>query len=169
MLMKVYSIRGAPSANRKPESLETARARLSKTLSKAQNWFDSARRLTFAMRQLQPSIAEFWCSLAREGTDREKAFPTPDVECISVHLMLGGLAIENLCKGYIVSRFSAEEKAQIDHGKLPQRLDQKHRLRRLLSETGISMSEAEDDLVTRMEDSVQWLGRYPGPKSLKIL
>jgi len=83
--------------------------------------------------------------------------------------MLAGLAIENLCKGHIASHLQPAEKAILDEGKLPPRLDQQHRIIRLLSETGISLSADENELLTRMQDSIQWLGRYPAPKFSKYL
>ncbi len=167
--MKFFSIAGPVWGTRAPESEETVKRRLAKTLRNPDNWFRSARRLTFAMRQLEPSIIHFWKALANQGTSREKDFPIPDVECLSVYLMLAGLAMENLCKGHIVSHLRPEEKAILDEGKLPPRLDQQHRVIRLLSEIGIGLSAEENELLIRVQDSIHWLGRYPAPKSFKYL
>lgn len=78
--------------------------------------------------------------------------------------MLAGLAIENLCKGYLVTRLSLEEKAKLEEGRLPKRLDQ-HKITNLVSETGLQTSDVENELLRRVEDSVRWLGRYPAPTS----
>ena len=114
------------------------------------------------MHLLEPSIAQFWGALATQGTSAEE--PIPDIECLQVHFMLAGLAIENLCKGYLVTRLSPEEKAKLEEGRLPKRLDQQHKIRRLVSETNLQTSEVENELLERVEDSVRWLGRYPAPK-----
>lgn len=115
------------------------------------------------MHLLEPSIAQFWRALATQGTSAEE--PIPDLECLQVHLMLAGLAIENLCKGYLVTRLSPEEKAKLEEGRLPKRLDQQHKIRKLVSEADLQTSEVENEFLTRVEDSVRWLGRYPAPKS----
>jgi hypothetical protein len=167
--MKFFAMAGPAWGVRTPEDDETARRRLAKTLRNPQNWFQSARRLTFAMRQLEPSIAHFWEALANQGTTREKEYPIPDIECLSVYLMLAGLAIENLCKGHFVSQLRPDEEATLSAGKLPPRLDQQHRIIRLVSDTGLLLSESENELLTRVQDSIQWLGRYPAPKSFKYL
>lgn len=167
--MKFFSIAGPAWGTRTPENDETAKRRLAKTLRNPENWFHSARRLIFAMRQLEPSINHFWEALANQGASREKEYPIPDVECLSVYLMLAGLTIENLCKGHIASHLRADEEAILEEGKLPPRLDQQHRIIRLLSETGLVLSEGDNELLTRVEDAIQWLGRYPAPKSFKHL
>jgi hypothetical protein len=167
--MKFFSIAAPPWGTREPESEETTKRRLAKTLRNPDNWFHSARRLIFAMRQLEPSTIQFWKALSNQGTSREKDFPIPDVECLSVYLMLAGLAIENSCKGHIASHLRPDEKAILDEGKLPPRLDRQHRIIRLLSETGINLSVEENELLTRVQDSIRWLDRYPAPKSFKYL
>ena len=161
--MKLYSIIGGPGGTRAPENDELAKARLRKTLSNPESWFQSGRRLIFAMQQLEPSVAEFWDALATQGTAIEK--PMPSVDCLQVHLMLAGLAIENLCKGHLVSQLSTEDKTKLEQGVLPERLDQKHRIRKLVSAINLPTSAIDDELLCRVEDSVRWLGRYPAPKS----
>lgn len=153
--MKTYAIRDGPWGTRDLESVEAARGRFRKVLTNPDSWFASARQLIFAMHLLEPSVAQFWAALATQGTAAEE--PIPDTECLQVHVMLAGLAIENLCKGYLVTCLLPEEKAKLEEGQLPKRLDQQHKIRRLVSETGLKTSDVENELLTRVEDSVRWL------------
>jgi hypothetical protein len=89
--------------------------------------------------------------------------------CISVHLMLAGLAIENLCKGFIASKLSPEEKGKLEEGKSRQWWYQTHNIRKLLSKAGLTTSDKENELLRRIQDTVYWLGRYPAPKSSEAL
>lgn len=161
--MKLYTIRGDliwPS--RGVQDQEEAKRRFKKMVLNRENWLNMASRLTFAMRQLEPSVRRFWCAALSQGTDHEEPFP-PEEECVAIHLMLGGFATENLCKGYLCGYLSDTDKAALDRGELPARLKSKHKIAELIRGTGFQTTAEEDELIVRVEDCVEWVARYPVP------
>lgn len=78
-------------------------------------------------------------------------------------LMLGGYALENLCKGFLVGCLSeAELKVLRDEGKLPEGL-KNHRSGDYIENIGFKLNEIEEELVDRANAAVVWRGRYPIP------
>jgi hypothetical protein len=79
-------------------------------------------------------------------------------------MMLYGLGIENLAKGLIVVGGGS---AAVNNGKLREWPGPSHSLKTLLDNTGVQLSEQEEDLVVRLTAFILWAGRYPIPKLTK--
>lgn len=139
-----------------------AKRRFAKVAANSGNWFASASRLTFAMSQLEPSVRDFWRAACSQGTDHEEPFPSQE-ECVSIHLMLAGLAVENLCKGYLVQRLPDDQRRVLNDGTLPSDLNSKHRVLDLVRLVCIPTDADEQNLLKRVEDCVQYIARYPVP------
>ncbi len=130
-------------------------------LLRSREWFDTANELTAAMDVLEPHLLAYWQSMHEWSRGnmmfREHSFT-------ALFMMLGGLAIENLCKGHAVENLTFEERAEVKtHGRLPKRVEG-HNLLRLVSDTGLSVGIEEEELLQRMRRAVVWFGRYPVPK-----
>jgi hypothetical protein len=77
--------------------------------------------------------------------------------------MLFAFAIENLCKGYLVSRLSSEDKKSIrTSGKLPGEF-REHNLKKLVELIGLKHDLEDEDMLRRLERAGVWGGRYPIP------
>jgi len=127
----------------------------------SQEWFDNANRLMLAMRLIEPSIQSYWAILRKhEGFSEE----TPEYECHLIFLMLAGYAIENLCKGFLVTSLSDEEVTAVKSGKYPRRLAT-HNIPELVKWAGLEADEVEKNLLLRIQAAVVWRGRYPAPRS----
>ena len=81
-------------------------------------------------------------------------------------MMLGGFAIENLCKAYLTGRLSHEERQAVQAGVLPQSL-KSHDILDLVEQTGMKLSDTEKYLVKRISEAAVWRGRYPSATSHK--
>jgi hypothetical protein len=124
-------------------------------------WFDNANRLTLAMSLIEPSVLSYWEILNKhEGFSEE----TPEYDCHLIFLMLAGYAIENLCKGFLVTTLSREEATAVKSGKYPRRLAT-HSIPQLVKWAGLEVDEIERNLLLRIQAAVVWRGRYPVPKS----
>jgi hypothetical protein len=95
-----------------------------------------------------------------ESFERELSFDLPDD---SVLMMLFGFAIENLLKGLYVST--------LKNAKRPRTLNElgvsRHRLaviaKKVEAALGEEFSESEMDLLTNLEQTIVWHGRYASP------
>ena len=131
------------------------------------NWFESARKMNAAMDQLKPAMRDFWVSLKESAEDHSKGMPT--LEYNSVYLMLAALVVENLCKGYTASHLTDHEKQLLDKGQWPGRLNRNHNIRVLLKDVGFEPTAQEQEIVSRIQEAINWRGRYPLPKDPKNL
>jgi hypothetical protein len=99
-----------------------------------------------------------------QGVSTEGLQNLHNLELAGCAMMLYGLGIENLAKGLIVVRGGS---AAVNNGKLREWPGPSHSLKTLLNNTGVQLSEQEQDLVTRLTAFVLWAGRYPIPKLAK--
>jgi hypothetical protein len=145
-------------------------ARFSLYVLSEEAWFREANELITAMELLEPHIKNFWeCVGVDAGVvDRKNSEAEPEHSLINVHMMLAGLAIENLCKGHLAGRLSPKEREDLEAGVLPKSL-KNHEILELVAGTGMTLSdiEKEKDLVKRIEKAIWWRGRYPSPTSYK--
>lgn len=82
----------------------------------------------------------------------------------ALYMMLGGFAMENLCKGYLVNGLKTEEREEVKkNGELPKRLNS-HDLSSLVKDINLSMNAEEEELLQRLKRAVLWFGRYPVPR-----
>lgn len=81
-----------------------------------------------------------------------------------IYMLLVGLAIENLVKGIYVARNPTA--CSSDH--LPGELT-KHKTIEFFERLNLSISQAEGQLLERIETFVLWAGRYPIPRRLDDL
>jgi len=142
-------------------------ARLSQYVLSEEAWFRAANELVAAMDLLEPRIKNFWeCLGVGAGVvDRKNSEAEPEHSLINVHMMLAGLAIENLCKGHLAGRLNPKEKEDIKaRGILPKSL-KNHEILDLLARTKMKLSDIEKDLVERIGKAIWWRGRYPSPTS----
>jgi hypothetical protein len=120
-------------------------------------WFREANELITAMELLEPHIKNFWeCVGVGAGVvDRKNSEAEPEHSLINVHMMLAGLAIENLCKGHLAGRLSPKEREEVEAGVLPKSL-KNHEILELVAGTGMTLSdiEKEKDLVKRIEKAI---------------
>jgi hypothetical protein len=142
-------------------------------------WFCTANELIAAMDLLEPHVERFWSDIRSLGvavdqtSDTRSKHHKSDVppkhqkndiasehNLINQHMMLPGLAIENLCKGYLAGRLSPEEREGVKNGALPKSFAS-HRLLNLVEQTGMILSDTENKLLTRITEAVIWRGRYP--------
>jgi hypothetical protein len=140
---------------------------LAKTAGNPEAWFESASRLRAAMAQLEPAMLDYMVQM--KLWFESKTSSPPSAEFHSVYLMIAGLAIENLCKGNIAQRLNADERATLERGKLPRRLDRRHNINILLADVGFSPSAQDLEILPRINEALHWRGRYSVPKDhLKI-
>lgn len=123
-------------------------------------WFSTANELIAAAEILAPHIVAWWDSLTEwskgQGIFLEHGYH-------SIFLMLYAFAIENLCKGHLVSRLSFEERESIRaSGRLPGEL-KTHDLRKLVDSIGLKLNLEDEDMLRRLERASVWGGRYPIP------
>jgi len=154
-----------PSRSEEEDILTRARiARFSQSVLSEQAWFSAANELIAAMELLEPHIELFWDRLRAQVLD-QKSDPEPEHSLVNVHMMLAGFAIENLCKGYLASRLTREERDAVKAGILPESL-RGHDILEFVERTGMKLSETEKYLVKRIGEAI-WRGRYPIPTSHK--
>ena len=153
-----------PSRSEEEDILTRARiARFSQSVLNEQAWFSAANELIAAMELLEPHIELFWDRLRAQVLD-QKSDPEPEHSLVNVHMMLAGFAIENLCKGYLASRLTREERDAVKAGILPESL-RGHDILEFVERTGMKLSETEKYLVKRIGEAIFWRGRYPSPTS----
>jgi hypothetical protein len=163
-----------------------ARARIrdfSRSVLSPDAWFHTANELIAAMDLLEPHVERFWedvrsVSFAFDQTTdppskhqksdvpqtREESEP-PKHSLINQHMMLAGFAIENLCKGYLASQLSYEQREAVQKaGDLPKSL-QGHDIVKLVEQMGMTLSDTDKYLLNRITDAVLWRGRYPSALS----
>lgn len=125
-----------------------------------ENWFNIANGLVTSMRMLEPSIESYFEILATGDPSK-----LPKYDHFFTLLMLGGYAIENLCKGHLVTKLT---KVELEHlrasGKFPCRLTT-HLIEDYIKDVGLEISSTETELLKRVSQAVYWRGRYPIPKS----
>ena len=141
-------------------------ARFSQYVLSEEAWFRAANELVAAMDLLEPNIKVFWecVGVSAAIADRKNSEAEPEHSLINVHMMLAGLAIENLCKGHLAGRLSPKEREQVEAGDLPKSL-KNHEILDLLARTKMTLSDREKDLVERITKAIWWRGRYPSPTS----
>jgi hypothetical protein len=141
-------------------------ARFSQYVFNPEAWFRIADELEAAMKLLEPQIERFWeCFRADAGVvEKKDSEPPPKDSLINVHMMLAGFAIENLCKGHLAGRLTWKERKKVKVGELPKCLDG-HKILKLATRTGMTLSEFERDLLARITEVIWWRGRYPAPLS----
>jgi hypothetical protein len=146
-------------------------------------WFQIADELIAAMNAVGRNVERFWEDFnsiifaADMTTDppttyqkgnaspRQHQETDPDTKhaLTNQYMMLAGFAIENLCKGYLVSRLRPEEQEKVRSGKLPKRL-RNHDVLELVLSTGMKdLPDRVKDLLKRITESAIWRGRYPSP------
>jgi hypothetical protein len=138
-------------------------ARFSQYILSEDAWFHTANELIEAMKLLEPRIKEFWDCVNAQFLN-QNSNPEPEHSLVNVHMMLAGFAIENLCKGYLVSRLSPDERDAVKAGSLPKSLRGTHDILKFVERTGMTLSKTEKDLVERIGQAI-WRGRYPSPTS----
>lgn len=121
------------------------------------------------MELLEPHIRHYSDCLRAQVIDQRSDVKLPEHSLVSVHMILAGFAIENLCKGYLAPRLSPEERERVKAGFLPKSLHH-HRILKLVERTGIArtrlkLSKSEKNVVERIEKAVVWRGRYPSAPS----
>jgi hypothetical protein len=149
----------------------TARIRhFAQSVLSAEAWFRTADELIAAMDPLEPHVERFWDDVRSQVLVVDKTSDAPPKHqtsdapskhnLINQHMMLAGFAIENLCKGYLTSRLSHEEREDVQAGVLPKSL-KSHDILNLVEQTGMTLSDTERFLLRRIKDAVLWRGRYP--------
>ena len=124
-----------------------------------ENWFAAANSLELTLKHLSQEVAE-WSELTRNNPS---GFDGPKAGVARVFLMLAGVAIENLCKGLLVSRLTLEERDLVRlAGKLPSKL-QKHLSISLFDAIEFPLTPGQECLVEILGKAVVWRGRYSAP------
>jgi len=124
-------------------------------------WCRVADDLIAAMKLLEPQIQQYWQKANAQLLDRKRGDELLPFGLAGVHMMLAGFAIENLCKGSLVARLSAEEQSHVKAGVLPKSM-KTHDVLALVERVGMTISETEKYLLKRIDAAV-WRGRYPIP------
>jgi hypothetical protein len=132
-------------------------ARFAQYILSQETWFYTADKLIAAMKLLEPQIKAYWHSFSQDTK------PGPEPNLTDVHMMLAGLAIENLCKGYLVEHLSPKDRNTIKGGSFPKSLNT-HNTLKLIESTGMTLSDTEKYLIDQIYQA-NWRGRYPGPTS----
>lgn len=138
----------------------SAKRSLAKTIRNPENWLSSAERLLLAMRLLEPSIADFWSALDASLSKKER-LPDSNLTCCPIHLMLAGLAVENLCKGYLIKNGEVDGLSDDEVAKWPKRYS--HEILKLTRKVKFPPNPQEEILLIRLQSAVHWRGRYPAP------
>jgi hypothetical protein len=151
------------------EEREARIASFAQSVLSAEAWFHAASELLAAMELLEPHIRHYSDCLRAQVIDQRSDVKLPEHSLVSVHMILAGFAIENLCKGYLAPRLSPEERERVKAGFLPKSLHH-HRILKLVERTGIArtrlkLSKSEKNVVERIEKAVVWRGRYPSAPS----
>jgi len=122
----------------------------------------TAENLTSAADRLAADIEQFWTSL--EASDEGSSLPVSAMagsRYQNTFMMLHGLAIENFCKAYAVTKLGSLERMYLKAGRLPPRL-KTHSLESLVTKAiGLALDNHEKELLKRLEAAVKWAGRYP--------
>jgi hypothetical protein len=128
-----------------------------------QNWFDSASSLVGSMKVMEPAIMDYFDALRDGLLENTPAETDPKRDHHFTFLMLGGYAIENLCKGFLVGSLTLAELTLLrEKGMLPKSL-KKHDLAAYIAAVGFRPSSTQWNLIERATAAVLWLGRYPIP------
>ena len=149
------------------EKMETRRkgiARFSESVLNAEVWFHTADELIVAMKLLEPQVKRYWDPDPQIVDQKSEVPRYAYLNVASVHMMLAGFAIENLCKGYLAGRLSPKEREEVKAGVLPKSL-KSHHILNLIEQTGMILCVVEKYLVVRLTEAVLWLGRYPSATS----
>ena len=155
----------------------------SKSVLSAEAWFHTGDELIAAADILEPHVKRFWDDVRslflavdqpsdapskHQPSDAPSKHQTTDApskhNLINQHMMLAGFAIENLCKGYLVGRLSPEQQKAAQGGVLPKFL-KSHNILKLVEQTGMTLSDTQKYLLSRIADAVSWRGRYPSATS----
>jgi len=143
-------------------------AAFSRAVLTPEEWFRTADELTAAMVLLEPNVKQHWEYYRALVRDEKTEMVPPKQDLVSVHMMLAGFAIENLCKGYLAGQLSPKERTDAKAGVLPKSLNS-HNLVELMEDSGMTLSHSEKYLVERLGETVVWRGRYPSALSHKGL
>ncbi len=141
---------------------DRGRRQYSTKLLDAQSWFMIGGSLVRALEKLQPVVDE-WC----EALKKDPVVPVSTIDdgSVPIYMMIAGLAIENFCKGFLVTQLTvAEIEAIIDSARLPRPLSS-HNLPRLVDLLGMPMSFGERCRLGAVWKAVVWRARYPIPTS----
>lgn len=124
-------------------------------------WFLAAADLLAAAALLEPQIAQWWAAFARRSHGEDVRDPHRRVH--RQYLMLVGFAVENLCKGALITRLTQEARSGVAvTGRLPQNL-KRHALLELLESVEFELDPTDIGIVPRLEMCSTWYGRYPVP------
>jgi hypothetical protein len=130
-------------------------------------WFSIAENLLAAAEALQPKISEYWAIEHERIKDRESTgklliYPH-QADPRGIYFMLTSYAIENLCKGLLISQnLHSMQSVVTDEGRLPRYLLH-HNLVELLRRIGFDLTSEDAELAFRLERSAVWSARYPVP------
>jgi hypothetical protein len=143
-------------------------------------WFDVARRpdqwlgtaeMLERAAALMPEaslegFAEHHDRLFNESGPRAGSFITHDVMpsmlLFPVRMTLLGQALENLAKGLIVS--TQPGAVTNDGGRVVYAWGNKHLSTELVEDAGLTLNDAEREVVETLAEFVVWAGRFPAPK-----
>lgn len=128
-------------------------------LLSSHKWFEAAAELQAAADVLKPRVNAWWDSLLAWQRKERKLFL--EHGCHRVYMMLSGFVVEDLAKGALVPRVSAEDYDSIQRkARLPGHL-LTHNLRALVRRISLFATAEEQELLHRMTRMVKWDGRYP--------
>lgn len=132
------------------------------------SWFAAADELQFSAELLKPQVVGWWAGLKAWQESKERPRKFPALGCHSIAMMLYAYVVENLCKGALIrdGLVDASGDAVIKNG-LPKELHN-HDLRYLVGAVGMTTSDLEQELLTRMTRASVWRGRYPAPVKYKV-
>ena len=158
-------VRGSASNTADPTSLEPAEHGLyANDLTSSSRWYDAAKNLLSAASLLKPSVDLYWKAW-RDHVNGTREAPMVESQNFQwIYMMLCGMAIENMSKGWISHLLVRSEKARarVD-GALPKVLDG-HNLCSLVDGVDLRLDRTERELLHRLRDALVWRGRYPVPK-----
>lgn len=129
-------------------------------------WFSTAENLLAAAEALQPKVLEYWAVDNERNRRRESQGKLPihphQVDLRGIYFMLTSYAIENLCKGLLISQNLRSIQAAANKGRLPPYM-LRHDLSKLLRRVGFDLTSVDEELAFRLERSAVWSARYPVP------
>jgi hypothetical protein len=106
-------------------------------------WFEKAASLALTAEVIEPSVREFW--------RRPHLGPNTHAS----YFMILGYTVEAYLKGFVVRE--TKKSAPTTH----------HDLLFLANRAGISVNADERDLLQKLRESIEWIGRYPLAKDFK--
>src|SRR5437899_1273204 len=118
-----------------------------------QMWLWSAERLFYGGQQLWAVAAEHW---PEPKAERHPAAPAQ----FGTAFLLFGYAFENALKGLIVQALVSAGGTAVKAGRIDPVLT-KHNLGALAKRANVALSPANEDLLGRLQEHVEWAGRYP--------